>query len=110
MNPEEEYGVVITTFSDEKSMKECIEGLLSEHLAACVQQIQGKSSYRWEGAVQHEDEFIVLIKTLGDLFPRLEAYIKAHHPYDVPEIVYLPITKGSSEYLSWMKDECLVGK
>lgn len=100
------YGIVITTFSDDESLSKCVSGLLEQQLAACIQQIEGKSSYRWEGKIARDDETIVFIKTRTDLFPAVREYLEANHPYDVPEIILVPIIDGSSAYLGWMDAEC----
>ncbi len=64
-----------------------------------------RSFYWWEGKICGEEEFILLIKTKASLFSRLEKRIKEIHPYTVPEIIALPIEKGSPEYLDWLGRE-----
>jgi periplasmic divalent cation tolerance protein len=78
--------------------------LLEEGVAACVNQVPGlRSMYRWEGRVEHDDEVLLLIKTTSEMFPRLEETIGQLHPYELPEIIGVPLTAGSEAYLNWIK-------
>jgi len=78
---------------------------VEEKLAACVQ-ITGpiESTYRWKGNVENASEFLCLIKTREDFFLKVESAIKNMHPYEVPEIIAVPIIKGSKEYLQWLEE------
>jgi periplasmic divalent cation tolerance protein len=79
--------------------------LLEERLAACVNQLPGiKSLYRWEGRIEDDEELLLLIKTTAQRFPALEEMIRDLHPYDVPEIIGLPLTVGSKDYLAWIRN------
>lgn len=98
-------GLVMTTFPDSAAAAKVLDGLLENRLAACVQTMPIQSAYRWKGTVQKEAETRMLIKTRVALYPEVEAYIRTHHPYEVPEIILLPITTGSEKYLSWIKEE-----
>jgi periplasmic divalent cation tolerance protein len=75
-------------------------------LAACVQ-ITGPitSIYRWKGKVENVQEWLCMIKTREELFDKVETAIKKLHSYETPEIVAVPIVKGSKEYLTWIDDE-----
>src|SRR5699024_9043969 len=75
-------------------------------LAACAQ-VSGpvSSFYRWEGEVQSDDEWIVVIKTAADRLPTLTERIVEAHPYDVPEIVAVPVIGGNPAYLEWVREE-----
>jgi periplasmic divalent cation tolerance protein len=75
-------------------------------LAACVQIQAIRSVYKWKGEVCAEPEFLLMIKTAERQYASLEQHIKANHSYETPEIVKLPITGGSREYLAWI-DECV---
>jgi periplasmic divalent cation tolerance protein len=79
---------------------------VEQKLAACVQ-INGpiESTYRWKGKVETSTEWLCLIKTWEDLFGKVEAAIKKLHPYETPEIIAVPIVKGSKEYLTWLDAE-----
>lgn len=100
-----EYGIVATTFSDPETGRRLAEGLLERHLAACVQTMPIQSAYRWKGALQHEPETMMWIKTRAALFPEVEAFIRSVHPYETPEIVFWPIADGSPAYLKWIGEE-----
>ena len=76
--------------------------LVERRLAACVQMTPIESWYRWDGAVQHEAEAMLHIKTMRSRFAQLCETIESLHSYDVPEIVALPITDASPRYLEWV--------
>lgn len=77
--------------------------VVGERLAACVNIVPGLTSiYRWEGQVQRDAELLLLIKTRQATYPLLESRIRALHPYQVPEIIALPIQAGSAAYLNWI--------
>lgn len=96
---------VITTTESREEAKLIASELLEERLAACVQ-ILGpiQSTYRWKGKVETAEEWICLIKTREDLYKKLEKTIISLHSYETPEIVALPIVKGSPGYLQWLDD------
>ena len=77
--------------------------LVEEKLAACVNRLSRMTStYRWEGKVQSETEALLLIKTTQRLLDPLSKRIKELHPYEVPEVIALPIEGGSERYLAWL--------
>ena len=94
----------MTTCASEDKAKPVINALLEQRLAACVQTIPIKSSYIWEGAVQHEDEVLLLIKGKTEAFEDIRETILRLHDYDVPEIIQIPITGGHEPYLSWLEN------
>lgn len=98
----EEYCIAITTIPGREEAEELAEGILGNHLAACVQMTGIRSFFLWEGEVQREAEMLLLIKTTVARYAALEAYIGEYHPYDVPEIVRIPITAGLPGYLAWL--------
>ena len=100
-----EYGVAMTTCPDPEIGQKLADGLLEKRLAACVQTLPIHSAYRWKGAIQREPEILMLIKTTAALYPEVEAFLRAHHPYETPEIVWLPIAAGSADYLAWLAAE-----
>ena len=100
-----DYGMVLTTFANETEAQALAAALLTEHLAACVQMLPIQSAYRWQGAIQREPEILLLIKTKAALYPEVEAYLRANHPYETPEIVWLPIAAGFAGYLAWINAE-----
>ncbi|MBK5256471.1 MAG: divalent-cation tolerance protein CutA [Vicinamibacteria bacterium] len=85
------------------------EDLVRRSLAACVQVGLGVTSiYKWKGTLEKSDERLLLIKTRAGRFAEVEAAIRACHPYDVPEIVALPISDGHAPYLAWMAENTVV--
>ena len=80
--------------------------LVDNSLAACVNILPGVTSiYKWEGERVKEQECTLLIKTREDIYPALEAFIQAQHPYELPEIIAVPIRMGSNGYLSWLDQQ-----
>ena len=98
-----EVVVLITTGSEEEAQK--IGRLLVEKgVAACANICPTvKSIFRWDGQVVEEQESLLIVKSVADSFESLEAMVKAHHSYSVPEIIALPIQKGSADYLAWVR-------
>lgn len=97
----------VTTTTETKEQAEKIaKHLVETKLAACVQ-IVGPitSTYHWKGKVENAQEWLCLIKTREDLYNKVEAAIKRLHPYETPEIIAVPIVKGSKEYLNWIDVE-----
>lgn len=79
--------------------------LVGERLAACVNQLDLiHSTYRWQGEVTTEREVLLLIKTTASRFPALQARVLELHPYDVPELIAVPVSRGSEDYLRWVRD------
>ena len=105
-----EYLQVITTTNTEEGARKIQRVLVEERAAACVQIIGPISSlYWWEGKIEEAKEWICLIKTKTEVYPKVEALIKKNHPYEVPEIVALPIVAGSAQYLAWVGRETTAG-
>jgi periplasmic divalent cation tolerance protein len=96
--------VCLVTVGSQPEGERIAEALVAEQLAACVN-ILGplRSIYRWEGAVQRDEEFLLIIKTRAELFARLAAQVQALHSYRTPEVISLPITAGSAAYLDWLR-------
>jgi periplasmic divalent cation tolerance protein len=80
------------------------ELLVSQHLAACVQVIPISSTYRWQGKLHKEAEFLLLVKTRAALYAQVEAAILANHSYELPEVLQIPVTAGLDRYLSWIDE------
>jgi periplasmic divalent cation tolerance protein len=97
--------VLVTAPTAEKAA-ELARTLVLERLAACGNVVPGlRSIYRWEGAVQDEPEALLLLKTTADRFEQLRDRVLALHPYQVPEVVALPVEAGSRAYLEWIAKE-----
>lgn len=95
--------VVLCTVPDRDHAGRIATALVEERLAACVNIVPGLVSvYRWQGAVHNDDELLLLIKTSADTYPRLETRIRALHPYELPEIISVPIQTGQADYLQWL--------
>ena len=100
------YCCVLNTVPSIKKARTLAGLLVSRRLAACVQILPGiESHYRWRGKKQTSEEFLLLIKTQVSHYKKLEKILLENHPYEVPEIICLPITQGSRTYLSWISGE-----
>jgi len=97
---------VFTTAGEKDDAEKIARELISKKLAGCVQ-IVGPviSTYRWQGKIEKTEEWLCFIKTRQDLYGELEKTIKKIHPYDVPEIITVPISGGSKGYLKWLDGE-----
>ena len=100
------YIQLSTTTETKEQAQTIAQHLVDTKLAACVQ-ITGPTTsiYRWKGKVENAQEWLCLIKTRDDLFKKVEAAIKKLHPYETPEIIAMPIVKGSKEYMKWIDEE-----
>lgn len=98
--------LVITNLPDRASAESLAALLLEQRLAACVNLLAPCDSfYRWRGEMQRDSEHALLIKTAQDRYAELEASIRAHHPYELPEIIAVPIVGGMPAYLQWIESE-----
>ena len=80
------------------------DALVKRRLAACVNVLPGmESTFRWQGKVDRCRETLLVIKTTARRFPQLRAAVRTLHPYDVPEIIALPIVAGHAPYLRWVR-------
>ena len=81
------------------------ESLVSERLAACVNVVPGiESIYRWEGGVTRDSECLMIIKTTDGRFEEMERRVKALHLYTTPEVIAFKISRGSDDYLRWLRE------
>ena len=96
------FGVVLVTTASETEAENLAIALLNERLAACVSIYPMRSIYRWQGQIENEREWQLVIKTDLKLFEQLSAKIQELHSYAVPEIIVLPIVAGSQTYLDWL--------
>jgi len=98
--------LVISTLPDRDAAEKMAYFLIEQQLAACVNILPGVTSvYRWQGKVESANETILLIKTTMARYPALETAIKAQHPYELPEIIAVPINAGLPAYLAWVATE-----
>ncbi|MDP2981621.1 MAG: divalent-cation tolerance protein CutA [Candidatus Omnitrophota bacterium] len=98
------YIQVVTTISGKRGAEKIAKSLIDKRLAACVQ-IAGpiKSIYRWKGKIETAKEWVCVIKTRKNLYKKVEKTIKKIHPYEVPEIIAVPIAAANKDYLKWIK-------
>jgi periplasmic divalent cation tolerance protein len=95
--------MVYCTCPDETSGQAIADHLVENRLAACVNLVPGlRSTYWWKGEIQHDAECLLLIKTRKGQLEPLQAAVRAQHPYELPEVVAVPVTGGLKEYLAWV--------
>ena len=98
-----DYVQVITTTARRDEAERIAQALIEGRLAACVQIVGPITSvYRWQGKVETSEEWQCLIKTKREILERLERALRQMHPYEVPEILALPVLWGSDDYLGWV--------
>lgn len=101
-----DFIVVLITAPGEEEAAKLANDLVASRLAACVNIIRNiRSIYRWQGKIEDESEVLMLVKTREELFRDLEKRVKKLHPYTVPEIIALPLIRGSEAYLGWLEQE-----
>lgn len=106
MTQTSDYCLVMSTCPD-AATAEALAGLLLESgAAACVNIVPGlRSLYYWQGRLEASAETLLLIKTRNDAYPRVESLLRARHPYELPEVVRVPIESGSVPYLDWINSQ-----
>jgi periplasmic divalent cation tolerance protein len=98
--------LVVTTLPDRATAERIAEALVTARVAACVNVLaECTSVYRWQGKIERAGEVPMLIKTTRDTYAKLEETLRSLHPYDVPEIIAMPITAGLPLYLDWVTQE-----
>lgn len=97
------YALVLSTCPANDTPQRLAQCLLEERLAACVNIVPGlRSLYMWQGRMESSDESLMVIKTRVDLYPQLEARLRELHPYELPEILMVPVQAGLAAYLAWI--------
>ena len=95
--------LVLTNLPDRAAAERLADSLVEKRLAACVSILAPcRSVYRWKDAVQRDEEHPMLIKTTAECYVALETAIRAGHPYELPEIIAVPIERGLPAYLDWI--------
>ena len=101
----ENHIVTLCSVPDRECGEKIARALVDEHLAACVNILPGVASvYRWKGQVERAEECLLIIKTGVLKFEAVKQRVQALHSYELPEIIAIPITAGSSEYLNWITE------
>jgi len=98
-----QYIIILITAKDKKEAQKIARGLLEAKLIACANIVQGvQSLFWWQGKIDSSKEILLVLKTKKILFKRISAKVKSLHSYQTPEIIALPITDGSEDYLKWI--------
>lgn len=106
----EDVCVVYCTAPDEEVAARVARALVEERLAACVNVLPAVVSfYRWEGELHEDGELLLVVKTRRALLEPLAARVRELHPYEVPELIALPVEAGSAAYLAWVRGETRAG-
>ena len=107
MNQFESIRIVFITAPDLDTAESIAKALLEKRLAACVNIIPGlRSIYHWEGKIEDDQEILLMIKTRAELIEKqLTPLVQKLHPYQVPEIIALPVVGGGQSYLDWILSE-----
>lgn len=101
--------LVITSLPDRDAAVRLAQGLVERRLAACVNVLGACTSvYRWKDSIEQADEVTVLVKTRAARYAELEAAIRELHPYELPEIVAVPVVRGLPDYLEWVAEETAI--
>lgn len=100
--------IVLSTAGSEEEAHKIARHLVEQQLAACVNIVPRiESIYRWQGKVQSNREWLLLIKTTAERFPAVCDAVRELHSYELPECVAISIEDGSPEYLQWLADSVL---
>jgi len=105
----DEIVIVLTNLPDRAAAVHLAQELVARRLAACVNVLaECTSVYRWKGGIENAAEVPVLIKTRAERYAEVEATIRSLHPYELPEIIAVPVRHGFDEYLQWVADETAI--
>ncbi len=98
-----EYQIILCTFPQFALAEQCAHDLVAQHLAACVNILPAMTSvYAWQGEIKTAQEHLLIIKAETNQYRAIENWLKSTHPYEVPEIIALPIAQGLPDYLNWI--------
>lgn len=105
------FGIVLVTAPDLKTARRLARAALEARLIACANLVPRiESHYRWQGKIERGTEVLLILKTTARCLPRLEKLIIAHHPYDTPEFIVVPLNGGNHRYLDWINTSCDPGE
>ncbi len=97
------FRLLLSACADAGTAERIAGTLVEEGLAACATLLPGaRSVYRWQGRLERTDECVLLIKARADDYPALERRLLELHPYDIPELLALPVLAGNPAYLAWL--------
>ena len=98
--------IVLVTAGSQQEAEEIAGALVAEELAACVNVVPGITSlYRWQGEVQRDQEWLLVVKSRRDVLDEVVQRVRELHSYDLPETIALPLVGGSEPYLAWLVGE-----
>jgi periplasmic divalent cation tolerance protein len=98
--------VVLSNCGSEEEARRIARALVEARVAACVNILPGiQSIYHWQGAIQEDSEWMLVIKSTRSMFDRLSIELRKVHSYQVPEVLAIPVVAGSPDYLDWMDRE-----
>lgn len=99
------YCMVFCTCPEMGTARTLAKQVIERRLGACVNILPAvESVYSWEGEVQSDSESLMLVKTLTETYPALERFLRETHPYELPEVIAVPLQQGSEAYLSWVRE------
>ena len=105
MQNQEDYLLVISTCPNQDVAKQLAGKIIDEHLAACVNILPNiVSVYKWQGSMEESSESMMLIKSTKQQYENLQSLIVEEHPYELPEVIAVPISGGLPEYLAWINN------
>lgn len=107
--PKDDVIIVLTTVPDRETSGRLAHGLVSEGIAACVNEMPGvRSTYVWQKKIEVKEEVQLVIKSCKARRKEIFTYLTTHHPFDTPEFLVIPVLDGEEAYLSWIRDVSLV--
>ncbi|XP_061770403.1 protein CutA homolog isoform X3 [Nerophis ophidion] len=99
------HSAAFVTCPNDTVAKDLARGIVQQKLAACVNIVPAITSiYEWQGAIQEDSEVLLMIKTRSSKIPALTNYVRKNHPYEVAEVISLPVDQGNPPYLKWIGD------
>ena len=105
----EQVLLALSTFPDAETARKISNQLVTEKFAACANIFPGvKSIYRWKGEIENADETLVFFKLNADRQAAFQEKLRSLHPYEVPEIIFVPLAGGLPDYLRWVSENCAI--
>ena len=99
----EQYLIILNTCPDKESANRVANTLVENRIAACVNIIPGLTSvYHWQGKIERSEEYLLVIKSTQTAYEQVESTIRLTHPYELPEVIAVPLTTGFAPYLAWI--------